>query len=136
MKTRSIYCFIGVFFLISCSKNEKIKYSYIGEYDYEIYDSVKFNETYLSKNSLGYTFGDLKIQGINIAAPKKIIEYKKSQYIISLNSPIKKANLNFGCECYPRNYLPLEVHKNESVNNNKVYIYRIDDTRIFKHILP
>lgn len=136
MKTRCIYCFIVVFFLICCSKNEKIKYSYIGEYDYEIYDSVKFNETYLSQNSFGYTLGDLKIQGINIAVPKKIIESKKNQYIISLHSPITNANLNFGCECYPKNYLPLEVHKSESEKKNKIFIYKIDDARTFKHILP
>lgn len=123
-------------FLKSCTKNERIKYSFIGEYEYQISDSTKFNETTLSQSSFGYTFGDLNIQGMNIIAPKKIKENKSNQYIISLNSEINDVKLNFGCNCYPKDYFPLEVMKKNNRKNNKVFVYKIEDKRIFKHILP
>ena len=79
-----IYFISIIVVLISCSKNEKIKYNFIGEYDYIISDNIKFNETFLSQNSFGYTFGDLEIQGVEINTPKNLKKNNNKQYIIIL----------------------------------------------------
>ena len=136
MKIKKTFSILAIILFASCSKNEKIKYSFIGEFDYRIIDSTKFNQTVLTSDSFGYAIGDLNVQGLEIKAPKNILENKADQYIISLNSDINNAELNYECNCYPKNYYPLEITKNKLKKNNKVFIYKIEDEREFKHVLP
>nr|WP_314543828.1 hypothetical protein [uncultured Empedobacter sp.] len=136
MKIKSLLIILFPLLIFACSKNIKVNYSFIGQYNYTISDSVKFNQTVLTSNSFGYSIGDLEVEGLRITAPQILLDDKENQYIISMHSPIDNLKLNYGCDCYPEDYYPLEVIKSELSYKNMLFIYRINDKREFKHLLP
>ncbi|SMC33269.1 hypothetical protein [Moheibacter sediminis] len=129
--------FLTILFF-SCSKEKEIQYTFIGEFDYEIINDSLLNQTHL-KGGLGYTIGDLEIQGVEIKNTDTVKNKEQNQFIVSMNSPISKALKNsedIDCNCYPKNYNPLEVIKDTSVIKEKMFIYRIDETEKYNIILP
>lgn len=131
MLFRKLFLF-SLVFLLSC-KTKKMKADIVGSFNYEIVNDSVFKKSFLNTESFGYVISNLEIEkdcGVKLIGIDRIIN-SNDDFIITLNYPILEINLmsnkirNEGVGTTTKK--PLDIVLDKSKNNNKVYIYRLDE---------